>query len=213
MRLFRKRTIFPVGGVLVAMILGGCASQPTVHVPSDLSAPEPAAMTFLRAIAAGDARTARDAAVDSDVDRRWIEGMITFTSALRDYDDALTARFGRAARARDVDIRQSLLMLVQDPMDKIADGIVHQNEETAQIEPAVNGIPLTARPPICLRRVKGLWKVDVAATAGSDPHYSPQTAETFLTAGNALRDEANKVRRGQYRTLAEALGGTDAGIP
>jgi hypothetical protein len=186
--------------------LSGCASTddaPVARVPSDLSGPKPAALTFLRAIAAGDARTAQDASLGTPDQKEWGVAMAALVRGLRRYDQAILARFGTEAVPTDVDLRQAIQSMTQDPITHIQDGILSESAESAVIYPAALGIKLAAHPPMMLRKDKSTWKVDLSAMSG-EPSHDPAVIRQYRAAAKALSDVARQVRAGRYKSLAEA---------
>lgn len=192
-----------------ALALAGCAAGSKSRVPADLSGPKPAALTFLNAAARGDLRTARAASVGSEQDKRWIDAMVRLVDGLRAYDRALLSRFGRDAVPADVDLKQTIMTVSQEPIAQIEEGIVREGSDSAEIDPAYKGVRLAARAPLFLRKVKGQWKVDLAAMA-HDADHSPTAVKQYLAAGDALHDAARQIASGRYKTFADAeraLGG------
>jgi hypothetical protein len=189
---------------LVASVSGCAANRGPISTPADLSGPEPAALSFLYAIANGDMRAARAMSTGTDQDKQWITATVSLITGLRAYDRALLSRFGDAAVSTDNDLKQAVQSLADEPIMRLEGGIVKESDETAEVDPALNGARLAARPPIYLRREKGVWKVDLAAMK-SDPDHDPTVMEQYLAAGKALQHMAYAVRRGQYKTLGEAL--------
>lgn len=185
------------------LCLVGCASSAPPVNPGELSTPQTALMTYLHAIAQGDAAKARAASVGTEQDKRWIDAMAGLISGLRSYDQALTARFGQQATSVDIDLKQALSELANEPIVRFQDGLVKEAEDSAQIQAAVGHIRLAAEPPVYLKREKDGWKVDLAA-ARRDSAHSPQRVERYLAAGKALNDAARQVRLGRYRTFDEA---------
>lgn len=204
---------FAVAAALAVAVVNGCGTSGGGRVQSDLSGPKPAALTFLRAIEQGDAQTARNASVGSPQDKEWIDAMAALVKGLKAYDRALLARFGPQAASVDVDLKQAILTLAHDPVDRIDEGIVRQAENTAEIDPAFRGMRLSARPPIFLRLEKGLWKVDLPATAQQDPRFNSAIVRRYLAAGKALHDAALLVSWGRYKTFAEAENAIDVPVP
>lgn len=192
--------------LLCGWALPGCASSydaSTARVASDLSGPKPAALTFLRAIAAGDTRTAQDASVGTPEEKEWVVAMATLVRGLRRYDQAILARYGNEAIPADVDLRQAIQFMTQDPISHIQDGIVSESAESAVIYPAAFGIKLAARPPMMLRKGKSTWRVDLSAMS-QEPGHDPTVIRQYRAAAKALTDAARDVRAGRFRTLAEA---------
>jgi len=191
----------------------GCASGPKVQVASDLSTPKAASLTFLRAIAAGDVRTAKAACTGTPQEKKWVDAMSSFLTGLRSFDEAIVNRFGQEAVQADTQLKQALLELSDDVIQHVDDAIVHETGETASVEPAAAGVRLRNRPPIYLRNDKGAWKVDLAATAKGDKRFDPGVQEKYASAGDALHDAARRVRAGRYKTLTEAQRDADGRFP
>jgi len=210
-------TLPPLSAIGTALLLvifaPGCAHGPTVHVASDLSTPKTASLTFLRAIAAGDVRTAKAACIGTSQEKEWVDAMSSFLTGLRDFDEAVTHRFGQEAVQADVQLKQALLELSDDVIQHVDEGNVREAEETASVEPAAAGMRLRNRPPIYLRKEKGVWKVDLAATAQGDRRFDPQVKERYENAGRALHEAARQVRAGRYKSLAEAQRDADGKFP
>ena len=193
-----------LAGFFAIVALAGCAAhQRTPTVQADLTAPKPAALTFFRAIAAGDARTARAASVGTDRDKQWIDGVIAMADALRTYSEAIRRRFGVEAAQEDTDIRQALLAMTQDPITQLDGGIVQEDASTARIDPALNQVRLASRAPVYLRKLKNSWKVDLKATVQADPSRDTQNAARYAEVARVLKQVAAEVRIGRYRSLAE----------
>ena len=190
--------------VALFLLLTGCSTHGDSLPPgADLTTPKAAASVFYRAIARADARTAKSASWGTEDDKKWIDGMTALISGLRSYDSAIVSRFGGQATTADIDLKQALLTLADEPVTQIDGGIVSEALETAKIEPAFNGMRLTARPPIYLRKVKGVWKVDLTAM-GQSPSHNPGMARRLLEGGQALTRTARDITSGQYKTLAAA---------
>lgn len=184
--------------------LVGCAPTAPAVNPAELSTPQTALMTYLNAIAQGNDAKARAASIGTEQDKRWIDGMTSLISGVRSYDQALTARFGQKAVTTDIDLKQALSELANEPLVWFRDGLLKEAENTAQIQAAVGHVRLAAVPPVYLKREKDGWKVDLTA-ARRDSNHSPQQVEQHLAAGKALNDAARQVRTGRYRTFEEAL--------
>lgn len=191
--------------LILGLGLAGCAQDepPVPRVASDLSGPKPAALTFLRAIAAGDDCTARDASLGTPAQKQWIVAMTSLVTGMRRYDRALLARFGQRAVSADVDLRQAIETMTQDPISHMEGGILSQSEDSALIYPGYRDIKLAGRAPMRLRREGKVWKVDLPGMA-DEPQYSPDVVRRYQEAGKALTETARQIRAGRYQTLDEA---------
>jgi hypothetical protein len=199
---------------LMGWLAGGCNSHPPPHVVADLSSPKPAAVSFFRAISEGDIRTARDASIGTAKDKEWIDAMSSMLTGLRRYDQAIIRRFGHQAAQTDSQLRQAITQLVQDQLERLQDGIVREGPDTAEVDPGWHGeVRLTGRPPVMLRKEKGLWKVDLEATARIDPKFDAEAVARYRAYGKALHDAAYQIDAGRYKTLAEAEQDSDTWAP
>ena len=194
-------------------VVTGCSSHPPPHVVADLSGPKPAALTFFRAVAEGDVSTARQASIGTGQDKQWIDAMSSMLTGLKRYDEAVMKRFGSQAVQTDVQLKQAMTQLVQDEIDRLEDGIVLESADTAEVAPAWHQVRLTGRPPVMLRKEKGLWKVDLQATAKIDPKFDADAVERYRVYGKALHNAAYQINSGRYKTLAEAEQDSDAWAP
>lgn len=194
----------PIGvgfGLAAAFMLGGCG-PPSIN-PADLSTPHTALMTYLDAIAHGNAPKARAASTGTEQDKQWIDGITGLISGIRSYDKAIRAKFGQQATSTDIDLKQALSELADEPLVWFKDGLVEEADNSAEIQAALNHTRLAAIHPVYLKREKNGWKVDLTA-ARHDPNHDPQQIEQYLAAGKALSDAARQIRLGRYRTLEEA---------
>jgi hypothetical protein len=212
-QIFRRRVIGVLAGLLPALAGGGCSSSHAPRTPLDLSGPKAAALTFLRAISAGDVRTAQSACIGSNEEKASVGAMSTLISGLRAYDQAISTHFGLEAVQSDTQLKQAIADLADTPIQHIESAIVKEGPLTASVEPAAGGIRLRARPPIYLRKQKEFWKVDLSQTSQADPRFGPDITKQYLAAGNALHRAASRINAGRYHSLAEAQRDTDAALP
>lgn len=181
----------------------GCSPAAPPVSPAELSQPHQALMTYLDAISKGNAAKARAASIGTEQDKRWIDAITALITGLRSYDDALVTRFGRQALTTDIDLKQAVTELANEPIVRFQDGMVKESENTALIQAAVGHIRLAAQPPVYLKREKDGWKVDLAESR-RDPTHSPERVAQYLAAGDALKKAARDIRAGRYRTFDEA---------
>jgi hypothetical protein len=158
---------------------------------------------FLNSVARCDVTAAKAESLGTGQDKQWIDGMAALVGGLRDYDQALLSRFGRQAIPIDVDLKQAVTELVNEPMVRFQDGLVKEAGDRAEVDAALGHIRLTAQPPMFLRRDKVGWKVDLTMMR-QDTLHSPERIEQYLAAGKALKNAARNVRSGHYKTLDEA---------
>jgi hypothetical protein len=160
-------------------------------------------MAFLNSVARCDVAAAKAESLGTDQDKQWIDGMASLVGGLREYDQALVSRFGRQAIPIDVDLKQAVTELVNQPMVRFQDGLVKEVEDRAEVDAALGHIRLAAQPPMYLRRDKVGWKVDLTLMR-QDTLHSPERVAQYLAAGKALKNAARDIRSGHYKTLDEA---------
>ena len=196
---------------LVAAV--GCAHEPMPHVGIDLSSPKSAAVSYLRAMSVGDLDSLKTATVGTDADRKPAVAYSAMVVGMRRYDQALVAHFGIDAIRDDVELKQKLMEMVEDRIERTQQGAVNETPEEAMVAPGLNGQALGKRPPIFLRKENGLWKVDLAETAHRDSTLSPESAQRNQAIGDALQRIAREINRGKYKSYEEMQRDADAGMP
>lgn len=195
---------FLIGGLgLVACSWTGCIAKPAPVPAVQLSKPRDALLSYLSAVARCDVEAAKAASLGTEADKKWIVGMAALITGLRNYDQAMLARFGRQAIPLDIDLKQAVTTLVDQPIVRFQDGIVKEYEDAAEIDAAIGHIRLGAQPPVFLKRDKAGWKVDLTAMR-QDLEHSPERIEQYLSAGRSLAKSAQDIRKGRYRTFDEA---------
>lgn len=191
-------------GFWVLLALAGCAPAQKPMAPgTDLSSPKAAAIAFYKAIARGDVATADAASIGSEQDKKWNRAIVALIDGLKRYSDALRSRFGQQAVSTEVNLHQALVTLAQEPVMGLEGGIVHEADETAEVDPGLSGIRLAARAPVYLRKVNGVWKVDLPAMA-QDPQHDPSTTAQYLAGGLAMQKAARDIAAGRYHTFDQA---------
>jgi hypothetical protein len=205
--------LFQVITSLALLLFLGCAHEPKPHVEIDLSSPKSAAVSYLRAMSAGDLDSLKALTVGTEEQRKPAEAYSILIRGMRQYDQAITAHFGADAIRDDIDLKQKLMEMVDDRIERTEQGAVSELEDSARVSPGLNGKPLRARAPIILKKDKGAWKVDLAATAEQDPTLSPQSAERNQAIGEALLKIAKDINRKRYKSFADMQQDADAGMP
>src|SRR5439155_17020236 len=123
----------------------------------DLSTPQAAAMTFVRAIESGDSATARRAAIAGGIEWDMVDAMADATAGMRALREAATRKFGADVQ-RVIDPHTTI-----DLSAKLKDADVVSDGKSATITPK------DGQNQIKLKRVEEGWKVDVGAlTRGQD---------------------------------------------
>ena len=204
----------PAALLVIPFLLCGCGAGggvPPAHTPVDLSGPKPAALTFLTALKNGDPVTAKSVSVGSESQKKWIDGYTALIRAMLEYDQALVSRFGQRATAMDIELKQALATMADDPIAGIEGGTVQEDQRsgTAQVLPGMRGIRLAARPPMYLRKTSDKqWKVDLAASA-DDQRHDPKVAQQYQAAADVMRAVAREVAAGRFKSVDAADAAMD----
>jgi hypothetical protein len=195
------------------MLTAGCVHEPMPHVDIDLSSPKSAAVSYLRAMSAGDLDSLKASTLGTDQQRKAAEAYSLMLRGLRQYDQAIMSHFRADAVRDDIELKQKLVELVDDRIERTEQGVVSESEEEARIAPGLNGLALQARPPVVLKKDKGVWKVDLAATAERDSSINQESAERNRAIGEALLKIAKDINRGRYKSFEDLQRDADAGMP
>ena len=174
--------------VLSSVLLGGLwGSMPALDAASpDLSTPAKAAIAFGHAIDEGDFETAKAAAIGTDADFEIIRLRIAFFDANKKLRAAAVERFGVQGR-----------QIPEEGMMSFS-GQLREAVELIKGDDASFGQPKEDYP-LRLKRVGGLWKVDLWAIPGKD-----HIAAAMPKMCKILDDCAAEIRAGRYPTVAEA---------
>ena len=140
--------------MLLSSITGGCGSWLGPPVKVDLSTPKSAALAYLKAVQAGDRRTAQAACFGTSEQMRWVDGRVTLVDGMRQFDNVLYAKYGNVTSQVHTDMHDSLLQLADIWVTAISDGQVSGDEEKARIDPARNGFFTHAVSPIYVEHRK-----------------------------------------------------------
>jgi hypothetical protein len=173
--------------VLVFAFCGCGKKKPSAF---DLSTPQAAAMTFVRAIEAGDADTARRAAIAGGIEWDMVDALAHATTGMRKLRASATRRFGETETKRVIDPRSPL-----DLSQRLKDADVASDGNVATITPK------DGQNPLKLKNVDGEWKVDVGAlTRGQD---ITRAAPLFHAVGVAATEAAAELDAGKYQSVRE----------
>ncbi|MDB5172760.1 MAG: hypothetical protein JWN51_1533 [Phycisphaerales bacterium] len=181
----------------------------------DLSTPKAAALDYLKAIGRGDAATARAASTGTGEQMRWVDGLAGFVDGMRKFDAALTAKFGQVITQANVDMRDSLQTLAEEPVGLVEQGSEVINGEEAWIDTPRKGFTSHYQSTYRLRHTREGWRVDLVKTYA--PFPANQLAEKLpgVTAsfrrygefGDVFRATAGDVMGGRFHSTDEAARG------
>src|SRR5262245_45712792 len=189
-RIMRRYIILAAAVVVVGVCAGRLTAAP------DLSTPKAAAMSFAKAMEAGDADGAK-AATLSDAENQELvtilAGMISNVNKLR---EAAKAKFGEEASNQIAGNMKTMDMAKQ-----LEDSEVKEEGETASINSTKS-----AGNPVKLKKVGGDWKVDMTGSIAGAPGGGQIAQQLpFLKAvGAAMGDLATEIKDGKYATIEDA---------
>jgi hypothetical protein len=173
------------------LLPGGCdRNQPAAATPKQ------AASSFFKAMVSGDAAAAKAASVGDARSERLLEAMVENTAAMRGFHDAMKARFGEAAAGAGlsgpaVDVKEDQVL-----------GDIEKGEEKIEGDSATIFGASNRRKVVHLKKVNGAWKVDRGRLGEGE------SADRFLeqtrSKSKVYRDLADEVRKGTYKSAAEA---------
>ena len=205
----------PLAVLVIPLLALGCAStpapKPLAKTDISLSDPKAAALTFLKALKNADPDAAKAASVGTDPQKKWIDGYTALVEGMYRYDQALLARFGARAAQVDAQLKQALLLMGEAPIEGIEGATVREDERTgtAQIQPGLQGVRFASRPPMFVRKTgPKQWKVDLAAEA-NDPKYDPAVADQYLQIARVMREMADEVKAGRFKSVDDAEAAMD----
>ncbi|HET6249709.1 MAG TPA: hypothetical protein VFE47_18615 [Tepidisphaeraceae bacterium] len=195
--------------LLLSLLSPGCTNIFPAPVKVDLTTPKSAALAYLKAIQAGDVRTARAACFGTPEQLQWVDARATLVAGMRQFDNALYAKFGNVTSQVHTDMHDSLLKLADVWVTSITDGTVDADDKTARITPARNGFFTHFANTIVLQHTKDGWKVDVANTyaeKGTPQDFAQITADCsqWKAWGDVFLDVTRYIRAGTYHTAAQA---------
>jgi len=154
-----------IWSAILLVAAGGCAAPPKPQ-PVNLSAPQLAAVEYVKALQRGDSATARVICSGSEQELRWIDSLASLIDGIRQLNNALYDRFGRYTHQIHTDLEESLRILADEPVELISNGSIRVNATEALIQPTKAGFTAKDQMAIVLRKQsdREIWKVDLART-------------------------------------------------
>ena len=173
--------------ITCGMLLPACKKESS---GPDLSNPRAAAITFTRAVEAGDAETAQEACYAAGMEKDLVDAMALAIPALKRLQVAAEAKFGA-----------NYAPLMDDP--NLVNGVA--SLQAAELSGDENRAKLSARDGkllSVLKHVDGVWKVDVGASvAGRD--LTDQVPQ-LQALGKCCDGVTRQIESGTIKTAAEA---------
>jgi hypothetical protein len=179
-------------------------------VPLKLDEPKDAALTFVRAIGAGDVETAKAASLGTDRQKRWAIDTANMVNGLRAFDDAMNIRFGLQAAGTHMNIVNALNSLTVDPEDAVtsADVKMHDDRRSAEIVAVSRIYAVHMVYASRVRKDQQGWKVDLPAILENNPQFAKRNdspdLDKLAEIGSAMRNLAAKIKAGAYPTVDAA---------
>lgn len=204
-----------VTGIFLLSILSsvwvqiGCATLDKPPARADLSSPKAAALTYLKAIQYEDVKMARAISIGTLEQKSWIDAYVAMLDGMRRYDTALTAKFGHIINQTHVDLQQNIREMADQPVELISAGSESGNDRQARIDPKRAGFLSHSQIPICLKKEKQGWMVDLAQTYAHEvPAQEMETISAKFRQtriyGQIFQKMALDVKAGQFRNTDEA---------
>ncbi len=184
-------------------------------IPLRLEEPKDAALTFVRAIGAGDVETAKAASLGTDRQKRWAIDTANMVNGLRAFDDAMNAHFGPDAASVHMNILNALNSLTVDPENAVTNAEVRMSDDQLSAK-LVAASQIYATHMFYASRVRkdpAGWKVDLPAILANDPQFAAKNdspdLDRLAEIGSSMRKLAAQIKAGAYPTVekAEAAAG------
>ena len=155
----------------------------------DLSTAKSAALAWIDASWEGNASNAQQVLVDDELQRKFMDGPLRFSAALRALESAAVKQFGKPGWQ----------------VTGYPDGSAKTMEKKLQIEEEGDHATASAADammPLQLRRTDGKWRVDLSETA-RDPR-AQRVGEASVAAAKVAEDVAAEIGEGKFKTVEEA---------
>ncbi|HEX3355434.1 MAG TPA: hypothetical protein VHS31_00535 [Tepidisphaeraceae bacterium] len=164
----------------------------------DQSNPKAAAMSFAKALEAGDAKTARQLATGSDADKQVIDAMISFNSAVKKLRESAVKKY--TDKSDEVVSPGSTI----DSTKVLEDTEVKEEGDVAAIVPTK---PQQRQSAMHMKRVDGKWNVNLNQTLqdAAAPGQTIEQMHAMLESwGDIFKETADEIDQGKYPTPADA---------
>jgi hypothetical protein len=181
-----------IATVIVAAVVYVSLCTSRAFAAPDLSTPKAAAMTFAKALEAGDAATAKASAVGDAQTQDLVGALAEVAAQNAKLREAATAKFGAEASAKI-----SRKMSSEDLSKQLDASEIKEDGDTATITSKE-----TPGNPLTLKKVDGQWKVDMLSGAAG-----PQLAQQLpmiKSFGGVMSELATEITDGKYKNVDEA---------
>ena len=180
----------------LAMVL--CLTPQLLAADVDQSSPKAAAVSFAKALDAGDAKTARQLATGSDADKQVIDAIISFNSAVKKLRESAIKKY--TDKADEVVSPGAVI----DSTKILDDTEVREEGDVATIVPTK---PQQRPSATHLKKVDGKWKVNLNQTLqeSAAPGQTIEQLHAMIQSwGDIFSETADEIDQGKYPTPADA---------
>ena len=175
--------------IVLARVSASRAEDRKADASPDLSTVKSAALAWIDASWAGNASVAHQVLVDDERQRKFMEGPLRFSAALRAMEKAAVKRFGEPGRQ---------VTGYPDGSAKAMEKHLNLKEEGDRATASLG----EAMMPLQLRKIDGKWRVDLGE-AVRDPRAGRAGAAS-VAAAKAAEEMAAEIADGKYKTAEEA---------
>jgi hypothetical protein len=187
--------------ILLALIL--CAG-PVWAIEVDQSTPKATALSFAKALEAGDGAAAHQLVFGTEQEMGVIDATITFTNAVKKLHDAAVKKYAdKADEATGTG-------LTVDSSKALEDTEIKEEADTATL---TNTKAQGSQAPMKMKKIDGKWKVNLsetfsgAAALGQDSAKMQSMLKDWT---DAVTEVADEVEKGQYPLPADAKQALEA---
>jgi hypothetical protein len=193
--------------VVLAVALGGARPASAAEVKPDPSTPKGAAAALFKAMQSGDAAAVRPLVVGTDRQVALFQAMVPLTGAFKALETAAVKKFG--PEGKQITGGGSATTPAADLEDELEAAQEKIDGDTAELTPKATAAAdagktaAAAKPPMKLKRVDGVWKVDLASMP-TEKLDTPASITLVQKMTGLARDTATEIDDGKYKTVDEA---------
>jgi hypothetical protein len=158
-------------------------------VEIDPASPRGVGLRLVKALSDGDAPAAKSLITQPDELGQTIDALADMSQAMKQLVDKAIAKWGDEAQA----------ITMADPSRRMEQRIRRATEEINGDVALLND-PMVPQP-MMLRKVDGVWKIDLTGGGGSEPLV--RMAPAFLQSAKLARETADEVDQGKYASPIE----------
>jgi hypothetical protein len=175
--------------IVLACAAASRAEDRKADASPDLSTVKSAALAWIDASWAGNPSVAHQVLVDDEQQRKFMEGPLRFSAALRALEAAAVKRFGESGR-QVTGYPHGSAKAMEKRLEIKEDG----DRATASLGEALM--------PLQLRRIDGKWRVDLGEAVRD--RRARRACEASVAAAKAAEEVAAEIAEGKYNSVDEA---------